>query len=119
MCELPLRNAVSDYRLDRSEDAGEDSLREPVMDRAVLRPMEDVDELAFVRLGADLADGPPESEQAVDWGETRRGRGRLDDLRDTIYDPLGDRVDRVVLRLEVQIEGALRDTRGLDDVVHR
>lgn len=74
---------------------------------------------ALVRLSADLADGSPEREQALDRGETRRCRGRLDDSRDAIDDPLGHRVDRVVLRPEVQVEGALRDACCRDDVVHR
>ena len=68
--ELPRGDALGDDRLDCGDGTDEDPLREPVVDRAVLGPMVDLNELVLIRLGADLTDGSPEREQALDGGET-------------------------------------------------
>jgi hypothetical protein len=89
------------------------------VDGPVLGPVEDLDQVALVRLATDLAHARPEREESLYRGAVGGVREGLDPVRHTFDHPFRDRVDRVVLRREIEVERALRDPCGTDDVVDR
>jgi hypothetical protein len=81
--------------------------------------VEDLDELALVRLVADAADARAEAEESLDGGARRISRHGSDALGHAFDHRAGDRVHGVALRREVEVERPLRDAGRPDDIVDR
>ena len=115
--ELPRLDPVGDDRRDHRGQPDERLLADPVVQQAVLRPVEDLDELALVRLVADVANPCAEGQESLDRGAARIGRRGLDPRGHALDHRGGDRVHGIVLGREVEVERPLRDAGGADDVV--
>ena len=76
--ELSALDARRDDRRDRRGEPAQSPLAHPVVEDAVLRAVDDLDEVAFVRLIADLADARAKGQQALDRRTVGVGRDRLD-----------------------------------------